>query len=122
MNEANNNAMNPAKFRNGRLVLTRPIRSRSKDIAELKYDFDKLTNWDLVEAMDADMSHNNAFRVSMRQAMHLFAAAAAKCTEDVDQIDILEQLSADDAIKAQQVATLFFVTSSREGDKRILSE
>lgn len=98
----------------GTMKLTTPIRSASKDITELHYDFTALTGWDYVNAMDSDMNAKNMFKVTSKQALCLFATAAAKITPDVDETDIKERIGASDAVKAVQLATVFLVTSTKE--------
>ena len=62
----------------GTLELAVPIRARSADVSVLHYDFTKLSGWEYVEAMDSDTASRNVFQVSKKQALALFAAAAAK--------------------------------------------
>lgn len=106
----------------GTLELAAPIRGRSKDIAELRYDFTRLTGWEYAEAMDSDQNARNVFVVTKKQAICLFAAAAAKVTPDVDAKDIRERIGLADAQRAVQVATLFLTTSAREAGKNIYGE
>ena len=106
----------------GTLELATPIRARSKDVTELRYDFTKLTGWEYVEAMDSDPTARNVFVVTKKQAMCLFAAAAAKVTPDVDAKDIKERIGLADAQRAVQVATLFLNTSAREAGKNTYGE
>ena len=98
----------------GTLRLITPIRAAGKDITELHYDFTALTGWDYVNAMDSDMNAKNMFKVTSKQALCLFATAAAKITPDVDETDIKERIGAADAVKAVQLATVFLVTSTKE--------
>lgn len=101
----------------GTMTLQKPIRARSEDVTELHYDFGKVTGWEYVEAMDADPAARNVFRVTAKQALSLFAIAAAKATPDVDATDIRERISIEDAVKAVQLATVFLVASTRAGKK-----
>ena len=103
----------------GKMELETPILVADKPVNELHYDFTKLTGWEYADAMDSDPSGSNIFRISSKQGLLLFAAAAAKETEGVDATDIRERMGVADAIKAVQVATVFFVASTREGNKRI---
>lgn len=107
------------KMGRGKMVLETPILVADKPVNELHYDFTKLTGWEYADAMDSDLSSSNIFRISSKQGLLLFAAAAAKETEGVDATDIRERIGVSDAIKAVQVATVFFVASTREGNKRI---
>ena len=116
-NEQSAAAMNLNMIAKGALELAVPIRARSQDITTLHYDFDKLTGWEYVEAMDADPGARSVFTVSKKQALCLFAAAAAKATPDVDAKDIKERISLPDAQRAVQVATLFLITSAREAGR-----
>lgn len=113
----------------GKMTLAVPIRGRGKDISELHFDFTALTGWEYAEAMDADANTGNIFRISNRQALALFALSASKFTtvkndagEDeraLDAIDIKQRLGAQDAVKAVQLATVFFSASTRAGNNRI---
>lgn len=106
----------------GTLELAEPIRAKSKDIRELHYDFGKLTGWEYAEAMDSDANARNVFVVTKKQAISLFAAAAAKLTDDMDAIDIKTRIGLADAQRAAQVATLFLSTAAREAGKNIYGE
>ena len=97
----------------GTLKLSTPIRAGSQDVGELQYDFSKLTGWEYVEAMDADADARNVFKISQKQALCLFAAAAGKVTSGIDATDIKQRIGAIDAVKAVQLATVFLVTSKR---------
>lgn len=103
----------------GRLELEKPIFVRDKEIKELAYDFTVLTGMEYADAMDDDPQAQQAFRITYRQALSLFAKAAAKQTDDVDQKDILEQIGMTDAVEGVQLATLFFNASTRAGRLRI---
>lgn len=107
------------KMGRGKMVLETPILVADKPVNELHYDFTKLTGWEYADAMDSDPSGSNIFRISSKQGLLLFAAAAAKETKGIDATDIRERMGVSDAIKAVQVATIFFVASTREGNKRI---
>lgn len=106
----------------GTLELAAPIRARSKDVTALHYDFTKLTGWEYAEAMDSDPAARNIFIVTKKQAICLFAAAAAKATPDIDAKDIKERIGLADAQRAAQVATLFLTTSAREAGKNTYGE
>lgn len=110
------------KFGHGKLTLAAPIRAGGKDVTELNYDFTKLSGLDFVEAMDADPKAVNLFRLSARQAMEMFARAAIKETEGIDATDIRERMGAQDAMKATQLATVFFAAANRAGNNRISNE
>ena len=98
----------------GTLKLSKPIRAASEDITELHYDFTTLTGWDYVDAMDSDTAAKNMFKITSKQALSLFAVAAAKKTDNVDAKDIKERIGVVDAAKAVQLATVFLVTSTKE--------
>lgn len=106
----------------GSLELALPIRARSQDVTKLHYDFTRLTGWEYAEAMDSDQNARNVFIVTKKQALCLFAAAAAKATPDVDAQDIKERIGLADAQRAVQVATLFLTTSAREAGKNTYGE
>lgn len=108
-----------SKFAKGTLRLAKPIRAGGEDVADLSYDFMKLSGRDYMDAMDSDTGTVNLFRVSARQGLALFARAAAKCTKGIDEYDIQERIGVEDAITATRLAAVFYNTSSRAGDKRI---
>lgn len=103
----------------GRFQLEKPIHARDKEITELDYDFTVLTGMEYTDAMDTDPMAQQIFRITYRQALALFAKAAAKQTPDVDQQDIMEQIGMTDAVEGVQLATLFFSASTRAGRLRI---
>lgn len=110
------------KFGHGKLRLCTPIRANGQDVTELVYDFTKLTGNDYVDAMDTDTKAVNLFRLSGRQALALFAAAAGKATPGIDATDIRERMNVQDTMKAVQLATVFFAASNRAGNNRISNE
>ena len=113
----------------GTLELAVPIRASSADVSVLHYDFTKLSGWEYVEAMDSDTASRNVFQVSKKQALALFAVAAAKQApvDDkggrlYDAKDIKERISLSDAQRAVQVATVFLVRSAQEAGKNTYGE
>lgn len=110
------------QFGRGKMMLQVPIQDGENTVTELSWDFLSLTGAEYVDAMDRDVRGNNAFRLSNTQAFALFAAAAAKVTSGLDMEDILKRMSMQDAQKAIQVATVFFVASNRVGSNRISNE
>lgn len=103
----------------GRLRLESPIHAGDNEIDELAYDFTALTGMEYADAMDSDPDARNAYKITYRQGLALFAKAAAKQTEHVDVRDIQEQIGMTDAVEGVQLATLFFIASARAGQKRI---
>lgn len=103
----------------GILKLEKPIRAGGEDVTELAYDFTKLTGLDYTSAMDSDQQANQIYRISSRQALALFAAAAAKETKQTDARDIIERIGMTDAVEGVQLATLFFTASANAGRMRI---
>jgi len=103
----------------GRFELETPIRARSEDVKELIYDFTVLTGMEYIDAMDTDPNSQNIFRISNRQALALFAVAAAKQTEGLDMKDIMERIGGTDAQEGIYLATNFFLASARAGRLRI---
>ncbi len=99
--------------------LETPIKGRDGEIKELEYDFMALTGIDFTDAMDSSTGTQQIFGITNRQALALFAIAAAKQTEALDMRDILERIGVTDAIEAVQLATIFFRASSRAGRMRI---
>ena len=103
----------------GRLKLETPIKSGDGEIDELKYDFTVLTGTEYADAMDSDMNAQQIYRITYRQALALFAKAAAKQTDGLDMRDIIERIGGIDAVEGVQLATLFFSASTRAGRLRI---
>lgn len=103
----------------GILHLETPIKSGSGDVTELPYDFMALTGLEFTDALDSSPSSREIYGITNRQALALFAAAAAKETESLDRKDIVERIGASDAVEAVQLATLFFRASSLAGRMRI---
>lgn len=103
----------------GRLKLETPIKHGEDTIDELVYDFTTLTGVEYTMAMDSDMNARDAFKITYRQGLALFAAAAARHTERLDSRDIIEKIGMTDAVEGVQLATHFFVASTRAGRMRI---
>ena len=103
----------------GRLRLEKPIQSGDEEITELVYDFTEMTGVEYTDAMDSDQNAIGTYRITYRQALALFAKAAAKQTERLDMQDILSKIGVTDAVEATQLATLFFNASTRAGRLRI---
>jgi len=104
----------------GKLKLFRPFVADDKEITELEYDFENLGGPEMVRAMDRGAQNGgNAFRITSEQALELFIASAGKETEGCDAADVRRGLSSVDAVKAVQLATVFFVASSQAGNARI---
>jgi len=103
----------------GRLKLETPIKSGDHTLEELAYDFTTLTGLDYTMAMDSDVNARDAYKITYRQGLALFAAAAAKHTDHVDTRSIIENIGMTDAVECVQLATSFFVASTRAGRLRI---
>ena len=112
-------SMEAMKEGKGRLKLEAPFKHGDDMIEELVYDFMTLTGLDYTSAMDSDMNARDAYKITYRQGLALFAAAAAKHTERVDARDIIEKIGITDAVEGVQLATSFFVASTRAGRLRI---
>lgn len=110
------------KLAKGKLELETPIRAGSTDVTELRYDLLKLTGREYADVMDRDSGTMNMFRISNKQALYLFAAAAARETSGIDATDISDRIGVQDSIKAVQIATIFFVASARAGNSRITND
>lgn len=111
-----NEAMSQGK---GRLRLETPIKSGDTEITELAYDFTAITGMEYTDAMDTDPNAQQIYRITYRQALALFAKAAAKQNDRLDMRDIISRIGATDAVEAVQLATLFFTASTRAGRLRI---
>ena len=103
----------------GRMKLEKPIKAGDQEIDELVYDFTDLTGIEYTNAMDSDSNARENFKITYRQALALFATAAAKHTERLDSRDIIERIGMTDAVEGVQLATSFFVASTRAGRLRI---
>ena len=99
-------------WQQGTLQLETPITARDEKLTELKYDFARLTGWEYIEAMDADADNTNMSRISHKQAFGLFAKAAAKANESVDETDLKQRMGVTDVINATRLGTAFFITTS----------
>ena len=104
----------------GRLTLETPILSRDEEVKELQYDFTRLTGLEYTEAMDSDQTAQQIYRITYKQALSLFAKAAAKETDGLDARDIMQRIGVTDAVEGVQLATIFFTGSTRAGRMRIL--
>ena len=103
----------------GRMRLETPIRLHEKEYTELAYDFTVLKGFEYTDAMDSDSNAANSYNITRRQALALFAKAAAKQTDGLDMQDIVTELGVTDSVEAVEVATLFFTASRRAGRMRI---
>ncbi len=103
----------------GVLTLETPISSGGKEIDKLTYDFTDLTGMEYIDALDSDTNANNSFKITNRQALALFATAAAKQTDGLDMRDIMERIGVTDAVEGVHLATLFFRASSNAGRMRL---
>lgn len=103
----------------GVLTLKTPIRAGGEDVTELTYDFNLITGAEYTDAMDSDPNAVQVFKITYRQALRLFATAAAKETPKVDARDIMERIGVADAEVGSQLAMVFFNLSARAGKLRI---
>lgn len=103
----------------GRLRLEKPIRAGDEELTELIYDFMELTGSEYTDALDSDPRANQMNRITYRQALAMFAKAAAKQTKGVDARDIIERIGVTDAAIGTQLAMIFFTASTRAGQLRI---
>ena len=102
-----------AKLEKGEMKLLAPIHGGGKDIDALKYDFTKLTAWEYAEALDSDAAAKDAFKMTKKQGIALFAAAVAKEMPELDARDVKERLGIEDGVQAVNLATVFFVSAQR---------
>lgn len=103
----------------GVLHLEKPILSGGEEIKELPYDFMELNGLELTDALDDSQASQQIYGITNRQALALFAAAAAKQTASLDKRDILERIGVTDAVEAIQLGMLFYRASSVAGQMRI---
>ena len=102
-----------AKLEKGEMKLLAPIRGGGKDIDARKYDFTQLTAWEYAEALDSDAAAKDAFKMTKKQGIALFAAAVAKEMPELDARDVKERLGIKDGVQAVNLATVFFVSAQR---------
>ena len=107
------------RFGKGKMALRTPIMADNKPVSELTFDFTALTGREYVDALDSDPRAMNAFHITSAQAFALFAKAAAKATDGIDEADIRERMGAMDCVKATQLAAVFFSACNRAGNRRI---
>lgn len=117
----------------GKLELMQPFRAHSQDITEIRFDFCGLTTEEMLDALDS-VPVNNVFAINNAQALALFAATAAKCAPEIDEEsgvrktrlfdakDVKKRLGPTDAVKAVQLAKLFYNASSQAGGNNISRE
>ena len=117
----------------GTLELMQPFRAHSQDVKKIRFDFCGLTTEEMMDALDS-VPVNNVFAINNAQALALFAATAAKCAPELDEEgsvrktrlydarDIKQRLGPADAVKAVQLAKLFYNASSQAGGNRILRD
>ncbi len=103
----------------GILTLETPIIVGEDEVTKLAYDFTKITGLEYADALDSSPNSLNVYSITTRQALALFATAAAKATPELDMKDIVENIGATDALEGVQLATLFFNASTRAGRMRI---
>ena len=107
----------------GKFKLKAPIQDGEKQYDTLTYDFNALTAWELAKAIDAGTTgRGESFNLTDTQALAIFAAAAAKCTDGLDATDIRERMNAADGIAAIRVAQIFFRGSSLAGSLRFTKD
>ena len=103
----------------GKMRLETPINVHETEYTELEYDFTVLKGFEYTDAMDSDPNAMNSFNITKRQALALFAKAAAKQTDGLDMQDIVGEIGMTDSVEAVEIATLFFNASRRAGRMRI---
>lgn len=110
------------KASKGKFTLKVPIMDGEKKHDVLLYDFNQLTGWEIARAIDSGESRNSGSNtLTNTQALAVFSAAAAKCTDGLDATDIKERLSAFDVSAAINIASVFFRFTLLSGSMRITS-
>lgn len=95
----------------GEITLTKPIMSRNAEVKVLHYDFSKLSNKDMVESLDCDMTVNGVAQITAKQADFLYARMhriVEQPISGVDMTDIEQQASIVDRQTMRMVAKGFF--------------
>lgn len=101
----------------GAIELYEPIKDGDREYTRLEYDFKALRGTEMADALDSDDGgRGDVFRLSRRQAIALFAAAAEKKTDGLFAKEIKERLGVVDALNAVRIASLFFLSTSRAGN------
>lgn len=104
----------------GKMNLYKPIRSEGKDISMVSFDFDNLTNTELLTALDFDRNNSGYNGISDRQCLALFGMTAAKETGNgLDWKDFVKQLHPKDTLVAIDRARFFYRASLQTGGMRI---
>ena len=108
----------------GKRELVFPIRAHSQDVTEIEFDFCALTCDEILDALDSVPVYN-VMTITNKQAVALFAEAAAKCapyageergTRLYDAKDIRKGLKFADVTFAIQMAKLFYSASCQAGN------
>lgn len=108
------------RYFSGAMKLVEPIVSADVPITELTFDFRTISGTDFIRAMDEDRE-TDGFRLSNRQAIHLFAYAAGKGNGGLDANDIINRMGIQDMVVAVRLARSFFNIAALAGEKRIKS-
>lgn len=114
------------KLCSGTMTLMYPFKSHDQEVTEIKYDFCGLSGSEMMDALDS-ANANNIFNISNAQAMALFAATAAKCAPYIedgnirsrmfDAKDVKARMGAADAVKAIQLAKLFYHAAGQAANR-----
>ena len=114
------------KLCSGTMTLMHPFKAHDQEVQEIKFDFCSMTGSEMMDALDSAPA-NNMFTITNAQAMAMFAATAAKCAPFIedgniksrlyDARDVKARLGAADAVKAIQLAKLFYHAAGQVGGK-----
>lgn len=105
----------------GTVTLEKPFTIGTDTYDHLDYDFNTINMWNLIDALDSDPSNAFMTRISVRQAVTLFAYGCAVPMK-IDPEDVLKNLTTVDTINARMIATNFFITTARVAQKKFSNE
>lgn len=101
------------KLTRGEIALVKPIMSRNAEVKVLHFDFSRLSNKDMVESLDCDMTVNGMLHMTAKQSDLLYARMhriVEQPISGVDMTDIEQQASIVDRQTMRMVANGFFTT------------
>ena len=107
-----------------KLILSKPIMVNGVEVKEIKYDFENMTAQDKLNAGRTYKKAGNVISVQELDSdyhLYIFAEAAAKVNEGMDQTDVL-RISAKDSAKAEKVVRDFFFLDSEDTSQTNTSE
>lgn len=99
------------------LILKKPLKINGSEVNTLKYDFDGMTARDKMNAGKAYKKDGNVISVQELDSdyhLYLFAEAVHKADSDIDQLEVINLLSAKDSSRAEKLVRDFFFLDSED--------